>query len=299
MSPGRLFCFGLGYTALRLARRVQREGWSVAGTSRSPERLRQLAAEGIEVHPFGDGIPLEGCRELLSSATHLLLSAPPGPDGDPVLVLHRADLARTGPSLAWVGYLSTTGVYGDRSGGWADESTPVNPGSARSQRRVEAEQGWLSVWREAGLPVHVFRLPGIYGPGRSAFDAVRAGRAHRIDKPGQVFSRIHVDDIATVLRASMAQPNPGSVYNVADDEPAPAHEVTEYACRLLGVEPPPLVPLEQAELSPMARSFYAENRRVRNDRIKQELGVRLAYPDYRAGLRAILAAEQAPTRPCD
>ena len=295
MGAPRLFCFGRGYTALRLARLVQAEGWLVAGTSRSPERIRQLAAEGIEAHRFGGDGPLEGYRDLLFGTTHLLVSVPPGDAGDPVLACHREDLARMAPGLTWVGYLSTTGVYGDRKGDWVDENTPVSPGSPRAKRRADAEQGWLDLWRSNGLPVHVFRLPGIYGPGRSALDAVRAGRAHRIDKPGQVFSRIHVDDIATVLRASMAQPNPGSIYNVADDEPAPAHEVTAYACRLLAIEPPPLVRLDQAELSPMARSFYAESRRVRNDRIKQELGVRLAYPDYRAGLRAILAGEEVVT----
>ena len=250
-----------------------------------------LQAGGIDGHLFPGASPDQTAAALFG-ATHLLLSAPPDEDGDPVLKAHAADLARLVRRFSWVGYLSTTGVYGDRQGGWVDEATPVNPGSGRSRRRVAAEQAWRALWHDAGLPVHIFRLPGIYGPGRSALDAVRQGRAHRVDKPGQLFSRIHVEDIATTLRASMARPNPGSIYNVADDEPAPAHEVTAYACALLGIEPPPLIPVEKAGLSPMARSFYAESRRVRNDRIKLDLGVTLAYPDYRAGLDAILAAER-------
>jgi nucleoside-diphosphate-sugar epimerase len=185
-----------------------------------------------------------------------------------------------------VGYLSTTGVYGDRGGDWVDEESALDPVNERSRLRVEAEAAWL----QRDLPVHVFRLAGIYGPGRSAFDRLRAGRAQRIVKPGQVFSRIHVADIARVLAASMAAPEPGRVYNVADDEPAPPQDVIEHAAQLLGVEVPPAVPFESADLSPMARSFYRESKRVANDRIKRELGVKLLYPDYRAGLAAVLAA---------
>ena len=185
-----------------------------------------------------------------------------------------------------MGYLSTTGVYGDRQGGWVEETDPPAPGNARSRWRLEAEAAWLA----SGLPVNVFRLAGIYGPGRSAFDRLREGRAQRVVKAGQVFSRIHVDDIAAALSASMARPDPGRVYNVADDLPAPAWEVIAYAAELLGMPAPPEVALEDAGLSPMARSFWEESRRVSNRRLREELGVTLAYPDYRAGLRGILAA---------
>jgi nucleoside-diphosphate-sugar epimerase len=213
-----------------------------------------------------------------------------GPDeaGDPVLAHHLTDLRRYA-TLQWVGYLSTTGVYGDRDGAWVDEADAVAPSMARTRRRVAAE----GHWQASGLPVHVFRLAGIYGPGRgrNALEAVRAGTARRIVKPGQVFGRVHVDDIVQALRASVARPNPGAVYNVADDEPAPPQDVVAFACALLGVAPPPEVPYEQVELSPMARSFYADNRRIDNARIKRELGVILRYPTYRDGLRAILAQE--------
>jgi nucleoside-diphosphate-sugar epimerase len=194
------------------------------------------------------------------------------------------------PSLAWVGYLSTTGVYGDRDGGWVDETSELRPSGARGRRRVAAETAWLDLWRDRGVPVHIFRLAGIYGPGRSPFDALRAGTAKRIVKPGQVFSRIHVDDLASVLLSSIARPRPGAVYNVCDDEPASPADVVAHAAQLLGAPPPPLVSFDEAALSPMARSFYADNKRVSNALIKTELGVRLRYPDYRAGLAAILAA---------
>jgi nucleoside-diphosphate-sugar epimerase len=191
------------------------------------------------------------------------------------------------PNLRWAGYLSTTGVYGDCGGAWVDEDSPLAPNVERARRRVEAEQAW----RAAGLPLHIFRLAGIYGPGRSAIDSVRAGTARRIVKPGQVFSRIHVEDIAQSVLASLDHPRPGAVYNLCDDDPAPPQEVIAYACRLLGVAPPPEIPWQQAlaTLSPMALSFYADSKRVRNDRMKAELGVTLAYPSYREGLRAILA----------
>ena len=281
----RLFCFGLGYTAGRLADAVASEGWSIAGTGRTAREDR-----GRTVYRFERGAPLDRPGTALAGATHLLASIPPDADGDPALGVHADDIAAAAPTLGWIGYLSTTGVYGDHGGAWVDEDTPPTPTGDRSQRRLDAENAWMAFGREHGIAVQVFRLPGIYGPGRSQFDAVRSGRAHCIDKPGQVFSRIHVDDIVATLRASMDRPRAGAVYNVADDLPAPSHEVTAFACELLGVEPPPLVPFAQAELSPMARSFYADNRRVRNERIKTELGVTLRHPDYRAGLRAILTA---------
>ena len=292
-TSGRLFCFGLGYCALALARRLQAQGWSVAGTTRSEDKANNLAAEGIEVFLFDRGRPLEDPATALAGTSHLLSSAPPGPEvepgtGDPVLDHHRPDIAAL-KGLAWLGYLSTTGVYGDRDGGWVDEDSALTPTGERGRRRVAAEDAWLDLWERDGVPVHLFRLAGIYGPGRGALDTVRNGTARRIDKPGQVFSRIHVDDIAAVLHASMARPRPGAAYNLCDDEAAPPQEVVAFACALLGREAPPLVPFEAAELSDMARSFYRDNKRVSNARIKDELGVKLAYPSYREGLRAILA----------
>ncbi len=293
-SPGaaptpRLFCFGLGYTALALAESLRAEGWRIAGTCRSAEDRAALARRGIEAHLFDRDRPLADPAAILAGTRCLLSSVPPDAAGDPVLDRHAADIAGI-EGLAWVGYLSTTGVYGDRAGGWVDETSPLRPSGERGRRRLAAETAWLDLWRRGGTPVHLFRLAGIYGPGRSALDAVRAGRAKRIVKPGQVFSRIHVEDIVAVLRASIARPNPGAAYNVCDDDPAPPAEVVAFACALLGVAPPPPVPFDEADLSPMARSFYADNKRVRNDRIKTELGVRLRHPDYRAGLTAILQA---------
>lgn len=291
--PLRLFCFGLGYSAGVLARRVLAAGGWVSGTARTEEGCARLTAEGIVAHRFDRGHPLADPEAALAGVTHVLSSVPPDQDGDPVLATH-GDALATLPRGTWLGYLSTTGVYGDHGGAWVDETTPVQATQGRQGRRVIAEQAWLALAQSANLALHIFRLAGIYGPGRSPFDGIRAGTARRIDKPGQVFSRIHVEDIATVLQASMARSNAGAVYNVCDDEPVPGHVVVEYACQLLGVAPPPLVPFAEASLSPMAASFYADNRRVRNDRIKQELGVTLAYPDYRAGLRAL-----APPPPPD
>ncbi len=288
----RLFCFGLGYSALTLADRLIADGWTVAGTCRSEEKRATLAARGLDTLLFDRGRPLDDAAAALAGATHLLSSVPPDGAGDPVLDHHAADIAAAaadGP-LGWAGYLSTTGVYGDRDGGWVDEHSALEPTGERGRRRLAAERAWLVLGAEAGLAVHLFRLSGIYGPGRSALDTVRRGRARRINKPGQVFNRIHVDDIATILQASIAHPNPGSAYNCADDDAAPPQDVIAHACALLGVEPPPLVPFEEAELSDMARSFYADNKRVRNDRIKAELGVTLMYPSYRDGLAAQLAA---------
>jgi len=287
-DPPRLFVFGLGYTALALAERLAAQGWRIAGTCRAPERIAALRARGIEAHLFDRGHPLADVGAALAGARYILSSVPPDETGDAVLDRHGTDLAAC-RDLAWVGYLSTTGVYGDRAGGTVDEHDARRPTGDRGRRRVAAEDGWLALHRDHRLPVHVFRLAGIYGPGRNALAQLRAGTARRIDKPGQIFSRIHVDDIVTVLRASMARPAPGAVYNVADDEPAPPQDVVVYAATLLGQAPPPLVPFADAELSPMARSFYADSKRVDNGRIKRELGVRLTYPDYRTGLRALLA----------
>jgi len=272
-----LLSLGLGYTARTLAARLIPLGWTVIGTCRDPSRVEGLRATGVLPLLWpGDLVP------ALAKASHILASAAPDAAGDPFLQAAGDALRAAQP--AWVGYLSTTAVYGDHQGAWVDETTPVNPQSARACQRVLAEEQWLAT----GLPVHIFRLAGIYGPGRGPFEKVRDGSARRIIKPGQVFSRIHVEDIAETLLASMAQPNPGAIYNVCDDNPAPPEDVLSHAAQLLGLPEPPAVPYDQAEMSPMARSFYAESKRVRNDRIKSELGVRLSYPDYRAGLAALL-----------
>lgn len=291
MPAGRLFIFGLGYTSLRLADRLRGAGWSVAGTTRGAEKAASLRAAGIDAFTFDRGQPLADAALALAGATHILSSVPPDERGEPVLDMHGADIAARAGDQRWVGYLSTTGVYGDTGGQWVDEQSPLNAAGTRGQRRVSAEAGWLDLYRAHGVPVHLFRLPGIYGPGRSAIDALRAGTARRVDKPGQVFCRIHVDDIGGALAASMARPMPGTAWNIVDDEPAPAAQVVEHAARLLGVEPPPLEPFDPAAMSAMAASFYADNRRVRNDRLKQVLGYRLIHPTYREGLAAQMAAE--------
>jgi nucleoside-diphosphate-sugar epimerase len=291
MTVPHLFCFGFGYTARTLARRLAAEGWIVGGTRRTADRASVLRTAGFPIEFFDRDRRLP--REALDGVTHLLVSVPPDSAGDPVLAVHAEDIAEI-KGLRWLGYLSTTGVYGDRGGGWVDETAALSPSGERGRRRVAAEAGWLDLWRRHGAPVHIFRLAAIYGPGRSPFDALRAATAKRIDKPGQVFSRIHVEDLACVLAASLGQPRPGTVYNVCDDDPAAPEAVVAYAAGLLGMPAPPLVPFEAAELSPMARSFYDDNKRVSNRLIKNELGVTLRYPDYRSGLAAILADEACP-----
>jgi nucleoside-diphosphate-sugar epimerase len=289
-TPGKLFCIGLGYSALALAEALLAEGWSIAGTCRTAEKQREFARRGMAARLFERGRPLD--KAAFEGVTHVLQSIPPDGEGDPVLAQHGSTLALL-QQLRWFGYLSTTGVYGDRGGDWVDEHSDLQPTGERGRRRVAAEVGWSRLLHAEGLPLHVFRLAGIYGPGRSALDSLRAGTARRVIKPGQVFSRIHVADIVQALRASMARPNPGAVYNVCDDDPAPPWEVIEYAAELLGMPPPPAVPFEQAQLSDMARSFYDDNKRVRNERIKRELGVQLKYSSYREGLQAVLLAGPA------
>ena len=282
-----LLCFGLGYSAQALAR-ILGPDWSITGTSRDAEPRAASRGANFRWLRFDRDHPLEPV--VFAGVTHVLVSVPPDEAGDPVLDQHRDDIAALS-GLAWLGYLSTSGVYGNRDGGRVDENSELSPSGARGRRRAAAEAAWLDLSRGCGLPVHVFRLAGIYGLDRSPFDALRAGTAKRIDKPGQVFSRIHVDDIANVLMASIARPRPGAVYNVCDDEPAASGDVIAHAAELLGMPPPPLVPFEAAGLSPMGRSFYADSKRVSNALIKAELGVSLRYPTYRDGLAAILAAE--------
>ncbi len=274
-----LLSLGHGYSAQALARVLLPQGWSVIGTTRSPAKADTLRQSGVE--------PLLWPGDLgpaLARATHILVSAGPDAAGDPFLVA-QPGIAQA--AVQWLGYLSTTGVYGDHQGAWVDETTPLTPASPRGAHRVLAEQQWL----ETGLPVHIFRLAGIYGPGRGPFEKVHDGSARRIIKPGQFFSRTHVDDIAQVLAASIARPNPGAAYNVCDDEPAPPEDVLSLAAALLGLPEPPALPFDQAEMTPMARSFYSESKRVRNDRIKDELGVKLLYPTYREGLAALIVTD--------
>lgn len=268
-----------------------RQGWDVAGTTRDPDKRAYLRAKGIKAHLFDYEHPLGDPNYILEGTTHLLISTPPDEEGDPTFNMHAADILNI-PTLEWLGYLSTTSVYGDREGGIVDESSEIRPNTIRGTRRVRAEQEWTSLLFHYGVPVHLFRLAGIYGPGRSALDSVRAGVARRINKPGQVFNRIHVEDIVQVLTASMYKPNPGAAYNLTDDDPVPSWEVITYACELLGITPPPIIPYNEADMAPIARSFYNDNKRVANHRIKSELGVKLKYPDYKHGIAACLAAEE-------
>ncbi len=279
-----LLSLGHGFSARELGRQLTPLGWRVIGTTRKPEKFSAFEAEGVT--PLLWPCDLE---QALQGVTHLLTSVSPGAEGDPVLRDQRAAIVAAAPRLEWVGYLSTTGVYGDHDGGWVDETSATDPATIRGQRRVLAEREWLDI---PGLPVHVFRLAGIYGPGRGPFAKLRKGVAQRVIKKNQVFSRAHIEDIAQVLQASIAQPNPGRIYNVCDDDPAPPQDVIEFAAELLGMPPPPAVPFEKADMSPMARSFYSDSKCVRNDRIKTELGITLKHPTYKAALRAMLAAEQ-------
>lgn len=282
--PPELLVLGCGYAARVLARDLIAQGWRVTGTTRSPEGAAALQALGITpvIWPGDDA----GLAAALERAGHVLASAAPGPAGDPFIEALRPRLLGMRPR--WLGYFSTTGVYGDAQGGWVDEDTPLNPATPRGAARVMTERQWQVLAREGGHVLTVFRLPGIYGPGRSAFDRLRSGEARSIVKPGQVFSRVHVADIARFVAATLAAPRP-AVWNLCDDEPAPPQDVLAHAARLLGLPPPPEVPLALANLSPMAASFYAESKRVSNARIKAALGLDPLYPSYREGLAAILA----------
>ena len=277
-----LISFGHGYSAQALAKRLLPQGWVIYGTTRKAEKAEALREDGVIPVMWPDG----DLSEAFEAATHILVSAGPDEEGDPVLAKLEPRIREIAPRLEWAGYLSTTGVYGDHGGEWVDESAPLTPATKRGKLRVMAETQWRDI---DGLPLHIFRLAGIYGPGRGPFEKVRNGTARRIVKQGQVFSRTHVEDIAQVLEASINRPNPGAAYNVCDNDPAPPQDVIAYAAELLGLPVPPEVPFEEAEMSPMARSFYAESKKVDNRRIREELGVELKYPDYRTGLKALLA----------
>ncbi|MEX0320060.1 MAG: SDR family oxidoreductase [Ruegeria sp.] len=276
---GTLLSFGHGYSARALSQLLAPQGWRIIGTTRNPEQVEDIRVSGAEP------VVWPGEEPSLDGVSHVLISTAPSTAGDPVLAALGGEIAARVGQFEWVGYLSTTAVYGDHQGGWVDETTPPAPTAERGRWRVKAEEQWAAV---DGLPLHIFRLAGIYGPGRGPFSKLRRGGLRRIIKPGQVFSRIHVDDIAQVLAASMARPDAGTIYNVCDDEPVPPQDVIGYAAELQGLPLPPAVPFEEADMTPMARSFYNENKRVRNDRIKEELGVELIYPNYRVGLEALV-----------
>jgi len=277
----KFFCFGYGFTARTLA--DAHPDWKIWGTGRK-EQSDILSRD--QYFSFDGENPVSGFDRVKDEITHILLSIPPNNEGDPVFQAMGEALCDL-PNLKWVGYLSTTGVYGDLGGGEATEETPCNPSGPRAGRRVKAEENWKSLFETNGLPVHIFRLPGIYGPGRNQLVSLKNGKAHRIVKKNHVFSRIHVADLASILKASMLAPNPGRIYNVADDLPAPPQDVVTFAAELLGMEPPPLQDYETADMSPMARSFYADNKFVSNVRIKTELGISLLYPTYKEGLTVL------------
>jgi nucleoside-diphosphate-sugar epimerase len=274
-----LLCFGFGFSAEALAHKLDPIEWSVTGTSRSLEGVAAINAQGFK------GVLFSELQTIAESVTHIVISAPPSDDGDPVLLRFKDELVSRAKTFEWVAYLSTTGVYGDRAGEWVDEESDLQPNTDRGQRRVDAEAAWQSI---SGLPLHIFRLAGIYGPGRNAFESLKSGKAQRVIKQGQIFSRIHVEDIAGVLLASINKPDPGRIYNLADDEPCPPQDVIAHAAELLGLPIPPDVSFEDAKLSAMAKSFYADSKRVSNARIKNELGYELKYPNYRIGLKALL-----------
>ena len=282
----KLLCFGLGYTAEHLIDHLGKDLEGIVGTSRTPEK-RSLKTSGDSKI-----VQLESIQPRdLEQATHILISIPPADTGDIVAELF-GELLKQCNNLQWLGYLSTTGVYGDHQGGWVDEDTPTSPSAERSKRRALAEQHWLGLHKQHHVPTHIFRLAGIYGPGRSVLDKIKTDKVSLTDKLGHVFSRIHVEDIAGILAASMKAPAPGEIYNVCDDHPCGSIETQEYAAKLLGTTLPPALPYAQAELSAMQKEFYADNRRVRNNKVKQALAYNLLYPSYKEGLTAIFSKER-------
>lgn len=277
----RLFIFGAGYSGRAIARMAIANGAAVAGTTRSADKAEELRAEGIAPALFDGGALSAEIEDALGETTHLVVSIAPG-EADPVLAAARETIAKRMPALRWIGYLSTVGVYGDHRGAWVDESAECGPVSRRSQARLAAERAWLALAVETDLPVAILRLSGIYGPGRNGFVNLEKGTARRIVKKDQVFNRIHVDDIAGAALL-LANQETGGIFNITDDEPAPPQDVVSYAASLMGVRPPDEIPFDEAEMTPMARSFYGENKRVANTRIK-EAGYRFRFPDYRAAL---------------
>jgi nucleoside-diphosphate-sugar epimerase len=278
----RMMILGAGYSGQAIAAEMIDAGASVCGTTRSSEKAAHVASLGIRPLLF-DGTQIsDDLRDELAQTTHLVQSIAPGQAGDPLLTLTRGDLRSLCPNLAWAAYLSTVGVYGDHGGDWVTEDTECRPVSQRSVERVTAEQGWMEAGAAAGIPVAILRLSGIYGPGRNGFLNLAAGTARRLVKPGQVFNRIRVEDIGSATRF-LVQRDLGGIFNITDDEPAPPQDVVTEAARLMGIDPPAEQTFATAELSPMARSFYGENKRVSNAKICN-LGFRFAYPDYRISL---------------
>ncbi|MGL5167668.1 MAG: SDR family oxidoreductase [Afipia sp.] len=288
-----LFVFGLGFSGRTFAERRIARGDTVRGTVRSRDKAQALSASGITARAFGPDGSDSAIDADLAASNALLISVPPGAGGDPVLKSYAKQISAA-PNLRWIGYLSTIGVYGDHGGAWVDEQTPATPTNARSRERADAEQAWLAFGEANNIAVQIFRLAGIYGPGQSQLVQLARGTARRIIKPGQVFNRIHVEDIARALDASLERPRAGAIYNITDNEPAPPQDVVTFAAKLSGVEPPPEISLDDAGLTEMGRSFYAESKRVRNDLLRDELGVTLAYPTYREGLAALRAAGDGP-----
>lgn len=280
-SNYHILFFGFGFSAAALSRILAPQGWQITGTSRTQEGAKNITRQGF------NGVRFDELHSIPQGVTHIVTSVPPDATGDPVLRVFERELATRAADFKWVAYLSTTGVYGDHDGAWVDENTVLTPNTERGHRRLRAETDWLQLHNTTHLAVHVFRLAGIYGPGRNALESLKDGSAKRVIRPGQIFSRIHVDDLAGILAASMQHPNPGRAYNVADDEPCPPQDVITFGAELLGIAPPPEVPFEAAELSAMARSFYMDSKRVSNNRVKQELGYKFQYPDYRTGLRSL------------
>jgi nucleoside-diphosphate-sugar epimerase len=278
----RMMILGAGYSGQAIAAEMIDAGASVSGTTRSSDKAAHLKSLGIRPFLF-DGTHLsDELRAEAAQTTHLVQSIAPGQSGDPLLTLTQGDVRSLFPNLAWAAYLSTVGVYGDHGGAWVTEDTECRPVSQRSVERVAAEQGWMEAGAAAGIPVAILRLSGIYGPGRNGFMNLAAGTARRLVKPGQVFNRIRVEDIGAATRF-LVERNLGGIFNITDDEPAPPQDVVTEAARLMGIEPPAEQAFETAELSPMARSFYGENKRVSNARICN-LGFRFVYPDYRLSL---------------
>jgi nucleoside-diphosphate-sugar epimerase len=289
----KLLVFGFGYSALHISQRLRSAGAEVTATVRSRAKVESLKEAGITARVFSAAYRDAEIASDIAASDAILVSIPPDQSGDPVLSAFQ-DAIAAAPNLRWVGYLSTVGVYGDHAGQWTDETTPASPQQQRSRIRAGAEQAWLTFGASRRVALHIFRLSGIYGPGRNQLAQLAAGTARRIVKPGQMFNRIHVADIAVVIEASLAHPRGGAIYNVSDNEPAPPQDVVAYAAQLCGIEPPPEIPFDSAELSAMGRSFFSESKRVRNDLIRQELGVDLRYPTYREGLTALRESGEGP-----
>ncbi len=287
----KIFCFGLGFTGSALVREVRTRGWAVSGTCRENAQKDFWVEARVQPYYFDGKEASKEVENAVREASHVLVTIPPQKDAGDMVLKHFKKILTGSSQLRWLGYLSSTGVYGNHDGDWVDETSELKPGFDHQRRRVEAEEQWHNLYRKHQVPVHIFRLAGIYGPGRNLLQRVRQGSARRIDQPGLVFNRIHLEDVVQVLSASMGHPHPGAIYNVSDDVPSSPAEAVAFACELLHVEVPPMIALEDAELSKMGRGFYLTNKKVRNHKIKEELGVQLRYPDYKAGLRALLGIE--------